>query len=324
MTHRACILLLLTAALALPAAAGQGGVSVTLTPPPAKVPLAADFTFKVGFAMPEGFSVKPDTASASGQDFETVSFTRTGEKKAGGVKRDSFEVKARAFTLGVSTYPAIGWLLSGRGVPSGTTVYTSTFTVEVLPIFKTKPGQDIRDIYRPFRYFPWAWLLLALAAALALGAWLYLRRRRAGDGAAAAWADPRSPYQRARDRLDGLGRTSLAAAGRIKEYYTGLTFILRFYLSEEFGIDAVQMTTSDLARELKNTGADIKTSLKAREFLQKADLVKFARLKPEDAQQDSSALADMLMEFNRAAEKARALAAEKAAEKAAARKEGSA
>ncbi len=322
MTKLPHLLLLLAAALALPASADQGGVSITLTPPPAKVPLASDFTFKVVFAMPEGFSVRPDTSTASSQDFEAVSFTRTSEKKDGGVKRDSFDVKSRAFTLGVSTYPAIAWLLSGRGVPPGTTVYTSTFTVEVMPLFKMKPGEDIRDIYRPFRYFPWAWLLLALAAALALGAWLYLRSKRAGDGAADAWTDPRSPYQRARDRLDALGRTSLAAAGRIKEYYTGLTSILRFYLSEEFGIDAVQMTTSDLARELKSTGADIKTSLKAREFLQKADLVKFARLKPEDAQQDSVALAEMLMEFNRAAEKARALEAEKTAE-AEHRKEGS-
>ncbi len=320
--RRTLLILLSAACLAAPAAAAGGAVTLAKAPPAARIPLAAPFGFKVEASLPENFFLKPDTATASNSEFEVLSFTKTAGEKRDGRKTETFEIKARAFALGVSTFPAITWDLRGEGIPEGTTVKTSTFTVEITPLFKTKEGEGIRDIYQPFRYFPWLWLLL-LAAALGLGAWLFFSRKKpAGAAGRPAWADTRSPYQRARDRLGKLEKAPLAASGKLKEYYTGLIAILRFYLAEEFSIDAAQMTTTDLGRELKKTGADIKTALKAREFMQKADLVKFARLKPGDAAGDSEELAEMLMEFNRVSENAKTLAAEKAAAEAAAKAKG--
>ena len=303
---------MLAAFLAAAPAAAQEQVSLTVTPPAEKVKLAETFKFKVEASLPGNYSLRPDTAAAEGSDFELISFTRAGEEKKDGRRTETFEIKARAYALGISTFPALTWRLGGEAPPDAA-VASSPFTVEVLPLFTTKEGEDIRDIYPPFRYIPWAWLLaLALAAAAAF--YLY-RRRRAGPaaGPAAAWLDLRSPYQRARDRLAGLEKSPLAAAGRLKEFYTGLTSVLRLYLSEEFSIDASQMTTAVLGRELKRTGTDIKTALRARELLQKSDLVKFARLKPGDAEADSRALEELLAEFHRAAENARALAAAAAA-----------
>lgn len=300
--------LLLAAFLAAAPAAAQEQVSLTVTPPAGKVKLAETFKFKVEASLPENYSLKPDTAAPEGSDFELISFTRSAGTKKDGRKTETFELSARAYALGVSTFPALAWRLGGEAPPNAA-VASSSFTVEVLPLFKTKEGESIRDIYPPFRYIPWPWLLaLALVAAAAF--YLYSRRRRGpAAGPAAAWQDPRSPYQRARDRLAGLEKSPLAAAGRLKEFYTGLTSVLRLYLAEEFAIDAAQMTTSVLGRELKRTGTDIKTALRARELLQKSDLVKFARLKPGDAEADSRALEELLAEFHRAAENARALAA---------------
>lgn len=304
--------LLLAAFLAAAPAAAQEQVSLTVTPPAEKIKLAETFKFKVEASLPENYSIKPDTAAPEGSDFELLSFTRSGEAKKDGRKTETFEIEARAYALGISTFPALTWRLGGEAPPDAA-VASSAFAVEVLPLFQTKEGEDIRDIYPPFRYIPWPWLLaLALAAAAAF--YLYRRRRRGlPAGAAAAWLDPRDPYQRARDRLAGLEKSPLAAAGRLKEFYTGLTSVLRLYLAEEFGIDAAQMTTSVLGRELKRTGTDIKTALRVRELLQKSDLVKFARLKPGDAEADSRALEELLGEFHRAAEQARALAAAAAA-----------
>ena len=305
---RRTTLLILAAFLAAAPAAALEEVSITVTPPAGKVKLAEAFTFKVEASLPENYSLKPATSAPEGSDFELLSFTKAGETKKDGRRTETFELKARAFALGISTFPALTWSLGGEAPPDAS-ADTAPFPVEVLPLFKTKEGESIRDIYPPFRYIPWPWLLaLALAAAVAF--YLY-RRRRAGTaaGPAAAWLDPRSPYQRARDRLAGLEKSPLAAAGRLKEFYTGLTSVLRLYLAEEFSIDASQMTTSVLGRELKRTGTDIKTALRARELLQKSDLVKFARLKPGDAEQDSRALEELLAEFHRAAEHARALAA---------------
>ena len=309
---RKTLLSLLAIFLAAAPAAAQDSVSLTVTTPPGKIRLADSFKFTVEASLPEAYSLMPDTASADGSGFELLSFAKTGETRKDGRKTENFEIKAQAFTLGISTFPAISWSIGGA--PEGSTAATAPFTLEVLPLFKTREGEGIRDIYPPFRYLPWPWLL---ALSLAVAAAIFAYRMRAHGAAAGiqkfAWLDPRSPYQRASDRLEKLGKSPLAAAGKLKEFYTGLASVLRLYLAEEFSIDASLMTTPVLGRELKRTGADIKTALRARELLQKSDLVKFARLKPEDAEADSRVLEELLAEFHRAAETARAQAAAAAA-----------
>ncbi|HNW44374.1 MAG TPA: hypothetical protein PKI19_07710 [Elusimicrobiales bacterium] len=311
------LLAALSLALFAAPAAAQETVTFKLIPPPGKLKLTEIFTVKAEASLPPDYSIAPDSTSADSENFELLSLTRTGGAEADGLKKEFFEIKAQAFALGVSTFPAITWNLSRSGGGAPAQAKSPVFQVEVLPLFESKPGEGIRDIYPPLRFIPWYWLALAAAAAAAAGFLLYRKfRRRSGSAAAAAWADTRPPYRRARDRADKLAACALAGAGKFKELYIGLTSILRFYLAEEFAIDAALMTTADLTRELKRTGADIKTTLRAREFLRKADLVKFARLQPEDAAADTAALKELLDDFHQASEKAkeaeRAAAAERA------------
>jgi hypothetical protein len=298
------------------AGAGEETVSFKITPPTGKTRLAEVFKLKVEASIPEKYSIRPDTASFEGRDFGLLSFSGSSGPAAGGMKTETFELRLQGFSLGISTFPELSWTLYGAGGAGEASAKSPSFTMELAPAFENKPGEDIRDIYPPFRYVPWLRLLAGALAAAAAAFLLYRRLSRGrARAAAAAWTDPRPPYQCARDRLEGMGKSGLAAAGRLKEYYIGLTAVLRFYLAEEFFISADLMTTSDLTRELKKTGADIKTTLRAREFLQKADLVKFARLKPENAEADASALANLLSAFNRAAETARDAAKTAPAEK---------
>lgn len=327
MRTAALLLLLLSAPAAAPAQPAPAGGPVTLavTPPDGKVGLAEAFEFKVEAAMPEGYTLRPDTAAASNSEFQVTRFASKGVKTADGRRTETFEVEAKAFTLGVSTFPALAWQVSGPGAAAGSVVKSGPFNLEVLPAFEIKEGEDIKDIYGPYGYFPWR-LALILAALAALAFYLY--RRFSGGKAPlfsrAPWTDTRNPYQRARERLDRLAGCPLARNGRMKEYYTGLMAVLRFYLDEEFAMEASQMTASDLARELKRTGAELKTLTQARDLLHKADLVKFARLKPADPAADADALRELLAGFNAAAEQARALkaAAEAAAAEQARRRGG--
>ncbi|HBA60025.1 MAG TPA: hypothetical protein DCZ92_04245 [Elusimicrobia bacterium] len=301
-----------------PAAAAEETVAFKLSPPAGKLKLADTFIVKVEASFPQHYSLRPDTAALDTGSFELLSFTKTGESAKDGLKTENFDIKAQAFSLGVSTFPEVAWALYANGEASAKAA-SPQFLLTIDPAFeKTGKDEGIRDIYPPIAFVPWLWVILgALAAALVL--YLLYRKYRARGvlvAAARAWTDGRSPYQRARDRLDRLEASPLAAKSLPKEFYIGLTSILRLYLGEEFLIDAELMTTADLARELKKTGADIKTTLRTREFLQKADLVKFAKLIPESAAEDAAELRDLLMEFTRAADRAKALAAEAAAEKA--------
>ncbi len=318
---RTTLIFFAAALLPLAPARAEEAVSLKLTPPPGKIRMAEVFKVEVAASFPEKYSIKPDTAGADSPDFEIAAFIKRGSSAAGGIKTDTFEIDARAFALGQSTFPALSWGLYGPDGSAAGEAKTQPFVLDIGPVFEKTDG-DIRDIYPPFRYLPWLWIFAGLAAAAA-GIYLY-RRYRHGPAAAAyaLWKDARTPYQRARERLEKLSVSPLAAAGKMKEYYIGLTSVLRFYLGEEFAIDAELMTTSDLTRELKKTGAELKTTLRAREFLHKADLVKFAKLKPEDAAADTRDLEGMLGEFSRTAENARAAAAAEAAAKKTAAKTG--
>ncbi len=245
-------------------------------------------TFELSFALQSSgnYELRPDTSALEGSDFGFISSSRDGAK---------YTIKAQAFGLGVSTFPALSWAGGGAEARS------PEVPLEIRPAFKDTQKQDIRDIYPPFRYTPWLWVLAGLLAAAA-AAWAYLRYRARRDALAwLNWKDSRSPYQRADERLRKLAASPLASSPRAKDFYTGLTSILRLYLAEEFRIEAAQMTTADLARDLKRTGADIKTILAARAFLDKADLVKFARLAPGERAADAASLGSLLQSLAAAA-----------------------
>jgi len=91
--------------------------------------------------------------------------------------------------------------------------------------------------------------------------------------------------------LDKLEKKGLWQAGRMKEFYSELTDILRYYLEMRYSIPAPEMTTEEIGRSLamKNIGEDQLLSLK--KLLQNADLSKFARYK-HTAQINSRAIPD--------------------------------
>ena len=74
---------------------------------------------------------------------------------------------------------------------------------------------------------------------------------------------------------------SLSAEGNEKEYYTQLTDVLREYMHDRFGIDAQEMTTSEIIDELLKI-KDKESIKELKEILEVADLVKFAKMKPDE------------------------------------------
>lgn len=61
-----------------------------------------------------------------------------------------------------------------------------------------------------------------------------------------------------------------------KTYYTLLTDVLRKYIKERFGFNAMEMTSSEIISRLRSEGDDKMTS-ELRELFTTADLVKFAK-----------------------------------------------
>jgi len=125
----------------------------------------------------------------------------------------------------------------------------------------------------------WAWAMwvlggLVLLAALVWG-WSYWRKRRA-----TAPVVPVIPaHIRAKQRL----REALALIGEPKRFCISVSDTVRWYLEERFDFRAPERTTEEFLHELKSTNLlspDQKQSLG--EFLNRCDLVKFARYEPRE------------------------------------------
>ncbi len=141
---------------------------------------------------------------------------------------------------------------------------------------------DIQDIKGPVaaRRPLWPWLLAAALGALAWEAWRRWKAARAARPVPdAPAAPPLSPEEAAERALTELEASGLWPRGEQTAYYLRLTDILRAYLEARWAEPATAMTSAEVARLIKDRHADFKTAAAARELLQRADLVKFARLK---------------------------------------------
>jgi hypothetical protein len=151
----------------------------------------------------------------------------------------------------------------------------------------------IYDIIKPYRVpvtfgeiLPWI-IILVIAAALIWGTVIIFRKLNKNK-----WAD--QPVKNAEPahiiafrELEKLKEDQLWQKGEVKNYYTRLTEILREYLGNRYGVNSMEMTTSETLEALTKTGFkkdESYTLLKT--ILNGSDLVKFAKYKPDPAENE--------------------------------------
>jgi hypothetical protein len=174
--------------------------------------------------------------------------------------------------------------------------YSNYSVLEVIRV-KISPqdtSAKIFDIIEPYRapltvgeILPWL-LLAILIALLVWGAvWLF-RKFRKPKGITAPVINPDPAHIIAFRDLEKLRDEKLWQNGEVKIYYTRLTEILRQYLENRFGVFSLEMTTYETLHALTRTGFKKDESyqmLKA--TLDGSDLVKFAKYKPESADNET-------------------------------------
>jgi hypothetical protein len=67
-----------------------------------------------------------------------------------------------------------------------------------------------------------------------------------------------------------------------KDFYSGITDALREYISERYGIGAMEMTTAEIFEDMKATDAPKELLDELKELFERADFVKFAKFVASD------------------------------------------
>lgn len=160
-------------------------------------------------------------------------------------------------------------------------VYIKVRTVEV---DTTKAIRDIRGpIQAPLTFaelvpFFAGFGVIALIISLV---WYYLWRKRMNKPLFPVITRTQGPpWQIALQNLDSLEDKKLWQNGKIKEYYSELTDIIRHYLHEQHGIEAMEMITAEILAAYDSAGLQGDARSILSNILMQADYVKFAKAIP--------------------------------------------
>jgi hypothetical protein len=197
------------------------------------------------------------------------------------------DFRLTCYDSGFYTIPSIPFTY--RNLPD-TTVKTSEcdmllLAVHTVPVDTT---QAIKPIKGPLRVpitfrevIPWILLALAVIAAVVALVW-YLRKRKKKEPVFRL--KPRIillPHEKALQELDKLKAKLLWQNGKVKEYYSELTEILRIYIEERFRVPALESTTAEILDGLgPNEECPVTALDNLGDLLLKADMVKFAKARP--------------------------------------------
>lgn len=130
--------------------------------------------------------------------------------------------------------------------------------------------------------FPWLLAGLGAAALVFLVIYLFKRYRRKKDDPEFYSRKPLEPaHVIAFRELELLKNEKLPQTGRVKEYYSRLTEIVRVYITRQFHIHAMESTTTEILHAFsQQPDTDKKLRDLLENLLMLADLVKFAKEDP--------------------------------------------
>jgi hypothetical protein len=127
--------------------------------------------------------------------------------------------------------------------------------------------------------------LIALLALLvgALVAWLVMKWRRRPRPVPAP-PPPRPPWEVALEELFDIRNAGYVREQRFAEYFDRVSDTVRTYLGARYGFDGLECTTRETLSMLRRIDPPIRVLSEIEGFLRQADLVKFARLTPTEAE----------------------------------------
>ncbi len=126
---------------------------------------------------------------------------------------------------------------------------------------------------------PWAAGGLVLAGLVALLIWLVVKYRRRNDP---EYIHKDPPHIVALRKLDKYRGNAMWVPEKQKDFYSGVTDALREYISERYGVGAMEMTTAEIFEDMKATDAPKELLDELKELFERADFVKFAKFVASD------------------------------------------
>ncbi len=278
MTGLSLAVALLATAAVPPADAGAPPPRISPVLSAEKARLGEPFTYTVTVlhSPDERWELRPPA------DLGAFGLRSSGRERSDGPDRSTttFRLEMALFELGAHSLPTLVFDVVGGG--AARTASVAGVTVEglsSLPQDAATSGAELLDIKPnadvPVRSYRLLWLLLALAALVA--AILAVRRQLARRRARLSLVPPRPLPERTREALEALRAQGLLEKGMVREYHFRLSEVVRAYLGERFGFEALECTSGELLREVERLDPPGVEAPGLHRFVDQCDVAKFAR-----------------------------------------------
>lgn len=191
----------------------------------------------------------------------------------------------QSFDSGVYTIPPF-LLVSGPDTIRSNSLSLKVNPVDVTALTDIHPIADVAEFdSKWYDWLPdwitdyWVYILLGVLI-IAGGVCAYLIMSKKVNVTILPQKKRLPPDQIAFNRLNALKEAQLWEKGQEKEYYTRLIDILRDYLQEGFGINAMEMTSSQILKALRANEETRLSHSRMERVVEIADFVKFAKVRP--------------------------------------------
>jgi hypothetical protein len=196
-----------------------------------------------------------------------------------------------AFDSGVQIIPA--FTFDANGV---------AFKTDPIPLqvedVKVDTTKAIYDIKQPLavKYSFMDWLrdnaikvLLGFLAVIALiGVWFYFKKRKKAEPVVVEVKSIVPLHVQALNKLKELEDKKLLQQDEVKQYHSELTDIIREFLEKRYQIRAMEQTSDEIFSGIRHLDISEENRNRLRKMLMLADLVKFAKQKPLNSDNEQS------------------------------------
>ena len=280
-----------------------GKISIQSAVDRSQITIGDVITYTVTITRDKDVKVKlPGLAENLGQ-FEIRDYKVFDPIKKDGKIIDRVQYKISTFDVGDFQIPPVA--VEYR-IPPDTLKHilkSEAIKIAVESVAPSKEG-DIKDIKPPVE-IPFDWHpyikygLLGLFGLILLGALIYFWiRKRSGKPLIPLKAEPpRPPHEVALEALERLQNSDFLEKGEVKTYYSEVSEIIRRYIGGRFGVDALDLTSTELLSELKRIPISDEHLQLMTDFTDLCDLVKFAKYIPED--EENKRVIDWAFQFVR-------------------------
>jgi len=182
------------------------------------------------------------------------------------------------------TIPSIPVYYKAQDDTAIQSINTNQVYFTVRPI-KINVNEDIKDVKEPLRIpLDWKWIVFWILIGLIIitgGYYLYKKyKERKAEFVPEKIILKIPPHVTALKSLRVLREKQLWQKGMVKEYHSEITEIIRRYFEERFDLPALEMTSGEAVDELRRKRGTKTIIDLTHDFLNNADLVKFAKYQP--------------------------------------------